>query len=276
MKRVNVAVLLLVVLLVAGLGVTFLYRVRDSVNGVKCKNNLHQIGIGLHGYLDATVHFPRATVSNPDLPPEKRLSWMADVFPFLMGGYKSLLNNEKLWDDPENNPPRRQFRIYGEQEMREELYGDVEVFLCPARSHTTAPDSACSTDYVGITGVGAEAAELPLSDQRAGFFGYNRRIRLWDIKDGIAHTMAVTEVLDGGPWTAGGYATVRGLVADGRPYLGKGGQFTSLHGNSQIFAWSTATNVLFADASVRPFTSALSPEVFEAMATIAGGEKVAE
>ena len=40
--------------------------------------------------------------------------------------------------------------------------------------------------------------------------------------------MAVTEVLDGGPWTAGGHATVLGLATDGRPYLGKSGQFSSL------------------------------------------------
>jgi len=33
-------------------------------------------------------------------------------------------------------------------------------------------------------------------------------------------------------------------------------------------------NVLFADASVRSIKATMSPEVFEAMATIAGGEQV--
>jgi prepilin-type processing-associated H-X9-DG protein len=36
-----------------------------------------------------------------------------------------------------------------------------------------------------------------------------------------------------------------------------------------------ATNVLFADCSVRSFSEAVSPQVFEALATIAGGEDVA-
>jgi prepilin-type processing-associated H-X9-DG protein len=178
------------------------------------------------------------------------------------------LNNEKAWNDPENLPPRHEFWNGGA--MQEELYGDVDVFFCPARSHTTPPDSASATDYVGITGVGAAAAELPLSDPHAGFFGYDRQISLKDIKDGTATTIAVVEVLDGGPWTAGGHSTVRGLVADGGPYLGKAGQFSSLHGSS----WSTGVNVLFADASVRSIKATLSPEVFEAMATIAGGEQV--
>jgi prepilin-type processing-associated H-X9-DG protein len=122
--------------------------------------------------------------------------------------------------------------------------------------------------------VGAAAAQLPLSDPRVGFFGYDRQISLKDIKDGAANTMAVTEVPDGGPWTAGGNATVRGLAADGRPYLGNRGQFSSLHGNSTVFSWSTGVNVLFADASVRSFAATLSPEVLEAMATTAGGEQV--
>jgi hypothetical protein len=271
-RRINLAVLLLVVLLVAGLGVTGVYRVRDAANTIKCRNNLLGVGLGLHGFHDATGHFPRATVPNPSLSPEKRLSWMTEIFTFTRSGYRSLLNNEKAWNDPENLPPRHEF--WNGAAMQEELYGDVDVFFCPARSHTTPPDSASATDYVGITGVGADAAELPLSNSHAGFFGYNRQITLKDIKDGTGNTMAVTEVLDGGPWTAGGHATVRGLAADGRPYLGKGGQFASLHGSSTVFSWSTGVNVLFADASVRSLKATLSPEVFEAMATIAGGERV--
>ena len=70
----------------------------------------------------------------------------------------------------------------------------------------------------------------------------------------------LAEAVDGGPWTAGGRATVRGFAADGRP----GGQFTSLHGR--------VTNVAFADASVRPLTAAVSPKVLEALATVGGGE----
>ena len=100
-------------------------------------------------------------------------------------------------------------------------------------------------------------------DPRAGFFGYDRRLARNDLKDGAATTLMLAEAVDGGPWTAGGKATVRGLAADGRPYLGKGGQFTSLH---------RATNVAFADCSVRPLTAAVSPRVLEALATVAGGD----
>jgi hypothetical protein len=274
MRRINLVVLLMVVLIVAGLGITGVYRVQDASNRIKCQGNLIGIGIGLHSVLDATGHFPPATVSNPKLPPEKRLSWMTQIFVYMRSGYLSLLDKEKAWDDPENLPPRRQFWSETRHAMQTELYGDADVFFCPARSHTQAPDSASTTDYVGITGVGATAAQLPLSEPHAGFFGYDRQIGLKDIKDGTSNTIAVVEVLDGGFWTAGGHPTVRGLAADGRPYLGEGGQFSSLHGSPNLFSRLSGLNVLFADASVHYLTADLSPEVFEAMTTIAGRERV--
>jgi len=129
-----------------------------------------------------------------------------------------------------------------------------------------------------LAGLGEEAAEFPLSDPRAGFFGYDRKLSLSEIKDGTGTTMAVVEVLNGGPWTAGGWATVRGLIAWEQPYLGNEGQFASQHWGGGAFAHSRqpATNVLFADGSVRPLTATISPEVFEALATIAGNEQVDE
>ena len=50
-------------------------------------------------------------------------------------------------------------------------------------------------------------------------------------------------------------------------YLGPDGQWSVLH------SYNT-TNILFADGSVRHFAERTSPEVIQALATIAGGEKV--
>ncbi len=57
-----------------------------------------------------------------------------------------------------------------------------------------------------------------------------------------------------------------GPVGWGRPHLGAGGQFAGAHLDS--------TNVLFANGSVRPFASSMSPGVMEALATISGNETV--
>ena len=267
-------VIIAVVLIVVGLGVTAVYRLRDASNRIKCQGNLIAIGIGLHGFHDATGHFPAATVPNPSLPAEKRLSWLSAICPdYLVGGHASLLNKQKSWDDTENNPPRCRRRIDMQGNTQDEPFREIEVFSCPRRSPIAAANSISTTDYVGITGVGAAAAELPISDPHAGFFGYDRQITFKDIKDGTSNTIAVVEVLDGGAWTAGGHPTARGVVADERPYLGEGGQFSSLHGQT-VLSRSNGMNVLLANASVHYYAADLAPEVFEAMATIAGGEQV--
>ena len=78
------------------------------------------------------------------------------------------------------------------------------------------------THYVGIAGVGEEAAQLPTDHPRAGIFGYDRKVSHENIKDGLSLTMTVVETATAnGPWTAGGRATVRGLDPNDPPYLGK-------------------------------------------------------
>jgi prepilin-type processing-associated H-X9-DG protein len=246
---------------------------------MSCQNNLKQIGLAIANYQDTYGHFPMGTSSGAVFPPDKRLSWCTEIYPaFLAGGIQSLLDRAKSWDAESNCPPRHRVRIDTMTgATREEFVGNVKVFLCPANLVRNDPSLPSPTHYVGLAGVGEHAAELPFTDPRAGFFGYDRQISSREIKDGLSTTMAITEVLDGGPWTAGGRAAVRGLAAGEQPYLGEGGQFSSLHQSGEgLLQGPVATNVCFADGSVRFFTPSVSPQVFEALATIAGGEKVDE
>lgn len=276
-RRINFAVICLLVLLVGGLVIVSISRVRNAASLVQCRNNLRQIGLALGLYHDTQGHFPTGTLPNPNLLPEKRLSWAVAVWPdFMNGGTAARLDKTKPWDAEENCPPWWRVRVSMDSgEMREEPMGQVRIFQCPAVPVQSMPSLPSPTHYVGIAGLGEEAAELPLSDSRAGFFGYDRKVSRQDIKDGLATTLALADAMDGGPWTAGGRATVRGLSA-GQPYLGEGGQFAGLHRDTKLLPLSSpiATNVLFADASVRRLTPVVGPEVFEAMATIAGGESV--
>jgi prepilin-type processing-associated H-X9-DG protein len=77
--------------------------------------------------------------------------------------------------------------------------------------------------------------------------------------------MMVAETQDRpGPWTAGGPSTLRAVDPRTRPYLGPGRPFGGLH--------RKGTMVLMADGSARFVPNATPPPIFEAMATIAGGE----
>ena len=77
--------------------------------------------------------------------------------------------------------------------------------------------------YVGLTGIGKDAAFLPRGDPLPGVFGFGRVTRPQDISDGASTTLMVIESSDlRGVWVAGGEATVRGVDPAKRPYLGPG------------------------------------------------------
>jgi len=123
------------------------------------------------------------------------------------------------------------------------------------------------TPYIGIAGLGTDAPLLPKGDPRAGVFGYDRQTTIADIKDGLGTTMLVAESgRMSGSWLAGGPATVRGLNPDEQPYLGPGRQFGGRHRGGAMIG--------LADGSVRFVSESIDPKVFEALSTIAGGEKI--
>src|SRR5439155_13442135 len=101
-------------------------------------------------------------------------------------------------------------------------------------------DAPGITTYVGIAGVAPDAASLPRSDPRAGFFGYDRVIDMGYVRAhrGLAQTMMVSErARPAGPWAAGGPATVAGVDLAKWPVVPE--QFGGLHAGG--------ANVLFAD-----------------------------
>jgi prepilin-type processing-associated H-X9-DG protein len=266
MRRVVQAVVVVVILVVVGalLG-GFIRHARTAAIRTQCSNNLKQLAIALHIYHDTYKHFPPGTVAGSTLPPDQRLSWLTEVYPcFMEGGIMTDFERTKAWDAPENNPPHWKHRVYpvsgGEFQMEDCDVPVVGAFACPANSDQLRPGLPSFTHYVGIAGVGDDAPELRLADPRAGFFGYDRKMKLSDIRQGTESTLMLGEVVAGGPWTAGGRATAQGVT---EPYFGDGGQFNSWHGSA---------NFAFVDGSVRALADSVSPRAIEAMARIAGSE----
>jgi prepilin-type processing-associated H-X9-DG protein len=102
-----------------------------------------------------------------------------------------------------------------------------------------------------------------LEDRRAGFFGYERTFKLEDFKNHAGSILMLAETSQlNGAWTAAGLPTTRGLIPDGSPYMGAGGQFGGNHRHG--------ANVAFADGSVRFVEQSIDPAVWEAMATLSG------
>jgi len=260
-----------VLLVVPALGLVFggivaMGSAREAARHTQCLNNLKYLGLGLHNCRDSTNMFPAGTVFNENLPPEERLSWFVGAWGWVGDGQVMLLmDREESWDSKENLFPK--YRGTGrDDEVVISPIGDWENLRCP--SNPARPDlkrRPGDTHYVGIAGLGKDAPSLPIDDPRAGIFGYDRRTRLEDVKDGASSTMMVAETaVENGPWTAGGPATVRGLDPTRRPYIGAGRQFGGTHPG--------VATVLFADGSVRSVKASIDSLVFEGLSTIAGGE----
>jgi hypothetical protein len=193
---------------------------------------------------------------------------MTGSIPLIEGNGPSAPDDSKPWNDATNRHMERDAKLPGKKGKIAVETDEYNLFICPLASARTNRDGYGLSSYVGVGGLGIDAPTLSADNPRAGLFGYREGTRTDQIKDGMATTMAVIETArENGPWRAPGPSTIRGLDRDRQPYVGKGRQFGGLHREGAM--------VLFADGTVRFISEKINPAVFEAMATIGGGEKVA-
>ncbi len=240
---------------------------RESARRGKCSYNLKEHGLGL-SLMAGNKGFLAGTVQNLRLPPEKRLSWYVDVWPFEETAQNPLLvNSDQPWDSATNLAPKIKDMIFesGAERTKTESLERHNIAVCPSMTVHPTPKIPHVTSYVGIAGLGADAPTLPSGHERAGIWGYDRRTFRRNQALGPASTLLLAETAsENGPWTAGGPPTMRGLVPEGRPYLGGNGQFGGIHPGGG--------NVAFGDASVRFLANDTDPSVLAAMVTIAGNK----
>ncbi|HZT81001.1 MAG TPA: DUF1559 domain-containing protein [Gemmataceae bacterium] len=252
------------VVTVAGLLAIVFTSLREGAQRLECLNNLRQMGIAANLYHDAHGAFPAGTIPNDRLRPDQRLSWLAALLPYYMEAQppprrgrqqqspfqaaNDALDRDRAWDDPAN---------------QDAVNVSFRAFLCPSAPDFRPHHEPGLTNYVGIAGIGANAAELPRDAPRAGVFGCSGQVKRDDITRGLRQTMMATETTrDVGPWAAGGPATVRGVVPGTAPYVGFGRPFGGCH--------PKVANVLFCDGSAAGFAYSSPPLLFEEMATIHG------
>jgi prepilin-type processing-associated H-X9-DG protein len=276
-RRWVAAILIVLIALVAtGFIITYLQKARMNAHLAASQNNLRQLALfaAHHANRDASQdpakiprEIPSGTVVLAGQPTENRLSWFVSVLPGLdqrrqdVVGLLSQINDRSPWSDPRNQEAARTRLL---------------VALCPLYTKLPPADQPAITCYVGIAGVGADAANLALppiperAPNRAGAFRYDAATPFDRIGDGLSQTLLLAETAhDLGPWLRGGPSTVRGVDdgKDARPLIGPGGQFGGYFSNGGNFA--------LCDGSVRLITSRISPDVFLRLATIDEGEVAA-
>jgi hypothetical protein len=249
----------------AGIIVHAVLKIRFAAKKMACGNNLRTLADTLDMFRTTNGVYPAGTVQDTGLPPEERLSWLVTIWPYIQAGPSLRLNPAESWKSTANYPPFKDY--FGKTHEPAHPVGHMKLFQCPGSLQPPEPEECSVNHYIGLAGVGQDAASLPIGAPGIGFFGYDRVLKKSDVTDGLSNTIAVIETLrDAGPWTAGGSPTVRGLSEPSRtPYFGPDGQWHSNH--ERLLA-------LFADGSIRNLTEKIDPSVLEALATIAGGEDV--
>ncbi len=226
-------------------------QAREAARRTQSKNNLKQMALAMHNYHDTYNSFPRGTVENDDLEPDERLSWCYSLLPFMeQNNLYNRIDKDSGWETDANAEARAMA---------------VVLFHNPSQSgQRTNPSSG---DYVGIAGIGPDAASLENDDPKAGIFGYDRQSGIRDITDGTSNTLMIGDASEPNvSYLAGGKATIRGFSES--PYLNGPDGIGSPHTGVVQFA--------LADGSVRAISVNIDEGVLESLATKAGGEPVGE
>jgi hypothetical protein len=220
-----------------------------------------------------TTTYPLATVEGPwglagfapwlAEPYNERLGWMVNILPFL----------ERPGQQPDQSGPyHRLARSFDTSQgwrgpgNREGTETTIRGFLCPSHPNYEPNQRPAVSHYVGITGIGVDAVEVSLSSPRAGFFGYERRLRSGPnlpnpLPKGQSYTLLATEtMMDNGPWIAGNRSTLRGIEPTSRPYVGYKRPFGGMHPGG--------ANLLLVDSAVEFFSERGNPQILERMASL--------
>ena len=129
---IELLVVIAIIAVLIGLLLPAVQKVREAANRMQCANNLKQLGLAVHSYLDV----------NQALPPSRLdkgggLAWTVLILPFI-----EQENFYRRW-----NPKRWYYDQGANQAEGDEIRGtSLKVFLCPTRR---SPGQAPTTSITG-------------------------------------------------------------------------------------------------------------------------------
>jgi len=219
--------------------------------------------------LAASGEFPRgalprkSSANRMGLPfaPEQRVSWMVELLPGL--GYERLyrdIDKDTAWNTTHN------LRL-GRAWVPEFLDPSQESDSWRAKLPSVVGRDLGGTHFIGLSGLGVEAADLPDTPENAkrlGIFGYERSTKVADIKDGADKTIFMIQVQSNiaRPWIRGGGATVMGVsMTDSfKP-------FRVMQSDGEFGAFA-----IMCDGTIRFIKTTIPDELFRAMVTYKAGD----
>jgi len=259
---IELLVVITIIAVLVSLLLPAIQAARESARRTTCSNNLHQIGIGLVNHHARHQYFPPGGVEHRAMigPDGKRygdagrqLAWSAFLLPFI--------EQESVYEQLDLNEP------FDSPANAQAAAAVIPVYLCPsvARENDLI-DGRGACDYGGIYG---ERITSPNSPPKGAML-YNRRLNMVDIRDGLSHTLFVSEdsLSQDGQW-------INGLnifdQAYGINHVPTAGQILENEIRSEH---DSGANGVFGDGSVRFVSQHIELKALAAFCTRAGGEVV--
>jgi beta-lactamase regulating signal transducer with metallopeptidase domain len=227
---------------------------RNAAQGAQSSNNLKQIMVAMHKYVDKNRRFPPAVLYGPD--GKTPYSWRVALLPYL-GEMEKRLYEQYRFDEPWDSANNRK----------------VLQQTTPAYQSPWEPPTSTNAAYFALVGPGTvfDARErLPMvgaglgggTGQMGGaaeVYSGKEGVLLQCVIDGTSNTIMLVEAKRDIPWTK----------PEDIPY-DPDKPLPELGGYSPGFF-----RVALADASVRVIANSIEEKLLRAMITIAGGEPVA-
>ncbi len=251
----------------------YLVTMKNSFETKAIGKSADPISKSIMGYVNDKKAFPRGTAEEATnnkkfglkMSPEKRVGWIVELLPYFSNGdyvsFAKLVDKGKSWSDPKNHQVARIF------------IPDL-LYATPVEGTSVSSDANQPgiTNFVGVSGVGLASGEYSADNKKSGIFGYDRITKIVDIKDGPANTIALLLIKQNKnhPWIAGGGASIAG-ISEGPDALAP---FLVLEKTNRNKEKEFTGIAIMADGKIREISNKISPEIFRAMCTIDGGEKI--
>ena len=166
-----------------GLLLPAVQQAREAARRTSCTNNLKQIGLALHSYIDVNQTFPPVAQDNPARP----VSWMARILPFVEEA--SLYETIDLDGGAGGtNATPRQVRVAAYRCPSDTVLKSSQTTYEPSNYAVCLGDSTSTKTFKGVMDV-VDPTHAPAK----------RCMKLKDITDGTSSTMVVAEIVVGYP-----------------------------------------------------------------------------
>ncbi len=283
---IELLVVIAIIAILIALLLPAVQQAREAARRLSCKNNLKQLGLGLHNYQDTHGCFPPGYVYKPGtVGNNSGFSWITMILPML-----------------------DQANLYNQFDLEEPVFSAVNRI--PREQHL--PALLCPSDPVsgnGFIEMGSAAERYAMGcyvgnfgppdldatqEKRTGMFSRNSATRSRDVTDGLSNTLCAGERQNGVFRTGAAHGNHFEYETTWAGAVREITDPTDDHGHMVLFQTGHVPNAptsddrdvsaphvgfaqfLLGDGSVRLIGSSIDFGIYTALGTISGGEVISE